>query len=111
MCNSEGRVSQVLLYLEEICEPDAKMSDAKRRDNARNADGAILTWNGISTALSAKIMLIPNMELNKIKNTLRLGEAREKGKMSKIREAKSKGMKGFLKRTLGKEPLYRGAFP
>ena len=48
---------------------------------------------------------------NKSKNTLRLGEAREKGKKSKIREAKSKGMKGFLKRTLGKEPLYRGAFP
>lgn len=48
---------------------------------------------------------------NKSKKTLRLGEARAKGKISKIREAKSKGMKGFLKRTVGKEPLYRGAFP
>ena len=56
MCNSEGRVSQVLLYLEEICElPADATSDAKRRDNARNADdGAILTLDGISTTLCAK---------------------------------------------------------
>ena len=55
MCNSEGSVSQVLLYLEEICEPADATSDAKRRDNARNADdGAILTLDGISTTLCAK---------------------------------------------------------
>ena len=59
MCNSEGSVSQVLLYLEEICEPADATSDAKRRDNARNADGAILTLDGISTALfCAKLKLI-----------------------------------------------------
>ena len=60
MCNSEGRVSQVLLYLEEICEPAAATSDAKRTDNASNAeDGAILTLDGISTALFAKLRPIP----------------------------------------------------
>ena len=48
---------------------------------------------------------------NKSKRTLRFSEARGKGKKSKIREAKSKGMKGFLKRSFDKEPLYRGAFP
>ena len=58
MCNSEGRVSQVLLYLEEICEPADATSDAKRRDNARNADGAILMLDGILTTLCAKLKLI-----------------------------------------------------
>ena len=42
MCNSDGRVSQVLLYLEEICDP-AAASEAKRSDSASNADDAILT--------------------------------------------------------------------
>ena len=60
MCNSEGRVSQVLLYLEEICEADATTSDAKRREIARSADdGATLTLDGISTALFAKLRPIP----------------------------------------------------
>ena len=58
MCNSEGSVSQVLLYREEICEPADATSDAKRRDNARIADGAILTLDGILTALCAKLKLI-----------------------------------------------------
>ena len=59
MCNSEGSVSQVLLYLEEICAPADATSDAKRRDNAGNADdGAILTLDGISTTLCAKLKLI-----------------------------------------------------
>ena len=58
MCNSEGSVSQVLLYLEEICEPADATSDAKRRDNARKADGAILMLDGILTTLCAKLKLI-----------------------------------------------------
>ena len=52
MCNSDGRVSQVLLYLEEICDPAVATSDAKRRDRASNADDAILTeGDGIAKAL------------------------------------------------------------
>ena len=42
MCSSEGRVSQVLLYLEEICDP-AETSDAKRMEIASNADDIMAT--------------------------------------------------------------------
>ena len=55
MCNSEGRVSQVLLYLEEICDP-AETSDAKRSDSASTADDAIPTEDGIATTLDVKVL-------------------------------------------------------
>ena len=57
MCNSEGRVSQVLLYLEEICDP-AAASDArpKRSDSASSADDAIPTEDGIATTLDVKVL-------------------------------------------------------
>ena len=55
MCNSEGRVSQVLLYLEEICDP-AAASDArpKRSDSASSADDVIPTEDGIATTLDVR---------------------------------------------------------
>ena len=55
MCSSEGRVSQVLLYLEEICDP-AAASDAKRSDSASNADDAIPKGDGIATTLDVKVL-------------------------------------------------------
>ena len=50
-------------------------------------------------------------EAKTTEKALRFREERATGKLTNIRDAKSKGMKGFLKRTFDMEPLYSDAFP